>query len=136
MIAAFLFLLSLLALLEFFLAYSRSLIEKSKSHKVSEETRELCGIPAGALAGNHFPRLAKLIALCAETGGDGNQVRAISMYFRLLEFVGPMCERALPATASWIAAERAGCAYAAFLFLDRRISHNRLMLSQRSSASY
>src|ERR1700722_3189363 len=128
MIAVLIFLFSLLALLQFFIFYCRALIAESRAQKISGETLGLCGYPALALAGYQFQRLLELIDLCAETGEDGYQVLAICAYYRLLEFVRHSLQWAIPFAASWIDKERDGCAYAAALFLDRRIARNRMML--------
>lgn len=133
MIAAMIFAISFLTLLQFFVSYSRSLIAASRSHVLSEETREICGVTARKVAGDQFRRLLALIALCPEPGGDGFQVRVVALYFHLLGFVRNTVSRAIPSTTSWIEEERGGCAYAAAVVLDRRIAYNRMMMARQAS---
>jgi len=133
MIAAMIFGISFLTLLQFFVSYSRSLIAESRDHELSEQAREICGLTAKTVAGDQFVRLLALIALCPEPGGDSFQVRVVASYFHLLGLVRILLSRAIPSIVSWIEAERGGCAYAAAVVLDRRIAYNRMIMTQQSS---
>jgi len=133
MIAAMIFVISFLTLLQFFVSYSRSLIAASRGHELSEQAREICGLTAKTVEGDQFRRLLALIALCPEPGGDGFQVRAVALYFYLLGLVQILLDRAIPSAVAWIEAERGGCAYAAAVVLDRRIAYNRMMMAQQAS---
>ena len=134
MIAALIFVISFLTLLQFFLSYCRSLIAESRGHELSAQTREICGgLSAKGVAGDQFQRLVQLIALCPEPGGDGLEVRAVALYFGLLGLVRVFSRWALPSVTSWIEAERGGCAYAAAVVLDRRIAYNRMLMAQQTS---
>ena len=133
MIAAMIFVISFLTLLQFFVSYSRSLIAESRDHELSEQAREICGLTAKTVAGNQFLRLLALIALCPEPGGDSFQVRVVASYFHLLGLGRIVLSRAMPSVAAWIEAERGGCAYAAAVVLDRRIAYNRMIMTQQSS---
>jgi hypothetical protein len=133
MIAALIFVISSLTLLQFFVSYSRSLIAESRVHLLSEETREICGMTARKLGGDQFRRLLQLIALCPEPGGEGFQVRAVTIYFRLLSLVEILSRWTRPSVSSWIEEERGGCAYVAAVALDRRIAYSRTMMAQQAS---
>ncbi len=133
MIAAMIFVISFLTLLQFFVSYSRSLIAASRGHELSEQAREICGVTAQTVAGDQFRRLLALIALCPEPGDDGFQVRVVALYFHFLGLVRIVLSRAIPSAASWIEEERGGCAYAVAVALDRRIAYNRMMMTQQAS---
>ena len=133
MIASLIFVISFLTLLQFFVSYSRSVIAELRGHELSEQARELCGLTARTVAGDQFRRLQQLIALCPEPGGDGFEVRAVALYFRLLGLVRNLLSGVIPSAAPWIEAERGGCAYAAAVVLDRRIAYNRMMMTQQAS---
>jgi hypothetical protein len=133
MTAALIFVISFLTLFQFFITYSRALISKSRSHELSEQARELCGLSIRNIAGEQFLRLEQLIALCPEPGGDEIQVRAMAIYFRLLGFVRAVATWALPSATAWIDAERSGCAGVAAMVLDRRIAYSRMMNAQQAS---
>jgi hypothetical protein len=133
MIAALIFVISFLTLLQFFLSYTRSLIAESQCHELSEQTREICGLTAKTVPGDHFRRLQQLIALCPETEGDDFKVRAVALYFRLLGVGRTFLSWAMPSAEPWIEVERGGCAYAAAVALERRIAYNRMMMAQQAS---
>jgi hypothetical protein len=133
MIAAMILGISFLTLLQFFVSYSRSLIAESRGIELSEQTREFCGVTARTVPGDQFQRLQQLIALCPEPGGDGIQVRVVSLYFQLLSLVRVLFCSVIPSAAAWVEAERGGCAYAAAVVLDRRIAYNRMMTAQQAN---
>jgi hypothetical protein len=133
MMAVMIFVISILTLLQFFVSYSRSLIAESRGHELSEQAREICGLTARTAAGDQFRRLSELIALCPESGGDGNTLLVVSAYFRLLGFLRRLSEWTIPSAAAWIETERGGCAYAAAVVLDRRIAYNRAIMAQQAS---
>ena len=133
MIAGLILGLSSLTLLQFYVSYSRSLIAESQEHRLSEQTREICGLSTKTLTGDQFERLQQLIALCPESGEDGFKVRAVALYFEMLGVVQIASRWVLPSAGPWIEAERGGCAYAAAVTLDRRIAYNRMIISQQLS---
>lgn len=133
MIAGMIFVISILTLLQFFVSYSRSLIAESRDHELSEHAREICGVTARTVAGDQFRRLSELIALCPESGGDGNKLIVVSAYFHLLGLVRRLSEWTIPSATAWIEAERGGCAYAAAVVLDRRIAYNRMIMARQAS---
>jgi hypothetical protein len=132
MIAALIFVVSVSTLLQFFVSYSRSVIVASRGHELSEEACEICGFTAQTVASVHFLRLLQLIDLCPGPGGDGFEVRAVASYFRLLGVARILLSGGIPSAATWIEAERGGCAYAAAVFLDRRITYNRTVMAQQA----
>jgi hypothetical protein len=129
MIASLIFVVSSLTLLQFFVSYSRAIIAESRNHFLSEQARDLCGMRSGLLAGEQFRRLSQLIALCPEANDDGLQVNAVRIYFHLLGFVRTFVGWAAPSADPWIEEERRGCAYVVAVVLDRRIAHNRMIMS-------
>ena len=131
MIAALIFVISALTMLQFFASYCHSLISASRNLELSEHAREISGVTGRTLRGDQFHRLLQLLALCPEPGGDTAQVRALTAYFGLLGVVRMLLGWAAPA-AQWIEAERGGCAYVAAVALDRRIAYNRMLMAQQS----
>jgi hypothetical protein len=133
MIAFMIFGVSVFTLLQFYVSYSRSVIAESRVHELSEQAREICGLTAAPVTVDQFQRLQQLIALCPEPGGDGFEVRAVALYFRLVGVAQILLSRAIPSAATWIEAERGGCAHAAAVVLDRRIAYNRMMVEQQTN---
>jgi hypothetical protein len=131
MIALLIFGISILTLLQFFVSYCHSLIAESLGYELSEQAREISGVTAHSARGDQFRRLVQLIALCPEPGGDRRQVRAVSLYFRLLGLVHMLFGWTEPGVAKWIDSERGGCAYVAAVVLDRRIAYSRVLMAQQ-----
>ena len=135
MIPALIFVISIVALLQFFVSYCRSLVTASAQVDLSEDARELTGIPHRSAHAEEFPRLMLLVRLCPERGDDRFAVRAVRAYFFLLSLVRGVVRRAVPRVADWADAERRACAYFAAVTLDRRIAYNRNLLAQQMSHS-
>ncbi len=131
MIAALILVISLAALLQFFVSYCRSAIAACSKKELSEQAREVTGIQDHGVAGEEFQRLVQLVGLCPEPGDDRFEIRAVRKYYRLLSLVRALMRRLAPSVASWAERERAGCAYFAAVALDRRIAHSRDLLAQQ-----
>lgn len=128
--AAIIFIVSAVALLQFFVSYCRSLIAASMKQPLSEEVREVAGIPKMA-SGEDFARVLQLVHLCPDRPEDRGNIRAISAYFRLLNFLRATVARVIPALTAWTELERGQCAYFAAVALDRRIAFSRELLAQQ-----
>lgn len=128
--AALIFVVSAIALLQFFISYCRSLIAASLKQPLSEEVRDVAGIPATA-SGDDFVRVLQLVQLCPERPEDRGHLRAIGAYFHLLNFVRATLARVIPSLVAWTEIERGQCAYFAAVALDRRIAFSRDMLAQQ-----
>ena len=70
--ATLIFILSALALLQFFISYCRSLIAACIRQPLSAEVRDVTGIPNTA-AGEDFARVIQLLDLCPERPEERGQ---------------------------------------------------------------
>jgi len=128
--ATLIFILSAAALLQFFISYCRSLIAASIKQPLSAEVRDVTGIPSAA-AGDDFARVIQLLDLCPERPEERGRIRAINLYFRLLNLVSSTLARFVPSLMAWTDMERGQCTYFAAVTLDRRIAFSRDMLAQQ-----
>jgi hypothetical protein len=128
--AALIFVVSAIALLQFFISYCRSLIAASMKQPLSEEVRDVAGIPQTA-SGDDFVRVIQLVQLCPDRPEDRGDIRAVGAYFRLLNIMRATAARVLPSLVKWTEMERGQCAYFAAVALDRRIAFSRDMLAQQ-----
>ena len=128
--ATLIFILSAAALLQFFISYCRSLIAASIKQPLSAEVRDVTGIPSAA-AGDDFARVIQLLDLCPERPEERGRIRAINLYFRLLNLVSSTLARFIPSLMAWADMERGQCTYFAAVTLDRRIAFSRDMLAQQ-----
>jgi hypothetical protein len=131
MMAAFILVFSLATLLMFFVSYCRSLMASSSQHALSEEVRDVTGIRSSA-SGRDFARVMQLLQLCPERPEDRSGLRAVGLYYSILNFAQGTLARLIPSFQPWAEQERAGCAYFAAVTLDRRIAFNREMLAQQA----
>ncbi len=131
MIAALIFVISMAALLQFFVSYCRSLIAAYSRVELSEEAREVTGIRDRVVRGDDFRRLLQLVGLCPEPGGDRGELRAVRAYYSLLCLLRAAFRWLAPAMAGWAEHERENCCYFAAVALDRRIAYTRDLMAQQ-----
>jgi hypothetical protein len=124
---------SLVAMLQFFVSYCRSIIAASTAQPLSEQVREVTGIRDGQLRGEEFLRLLQLTSLCPDSGVDHGAIRAVRAYFRMVSFARTALRGVIPGIVSWTEAELTGCAHFAAVALDRRISYSRNLMAQQYS---
>jgi len=130
MIAAVIFVVSMVTLLMFFASYCRSLMAASSRHTLSREVRDVTGIWAVA-SGQDFTRVVQLLQLCPERPEDRRGLRAVELYYSILVLLQRSVARVVPSLQAWAERERAGCANFAVVALDRRIAFSREILSQQ-----
>ena len=133
MMAALILACSIVFLLQFFVSYCRSLIAASARHELSAEVLDVTGL-SKATSGEDFARVLQLLLLCPDRPEDRSEVRAINVYFRLLNFIRGTLARATPSIQAWTERERGKCTYFAAVTLDRRIAFSRDLLAQQIEA--
>jgi hypothetical protein len=132
MMPAIILVVSLAALLQFFVSYCRSIIAASVKQPLSAEVRDVTGISRAA-SGEDFLRVVQLLQLCPARPQDRGEIRAVDAYFRLLSFLQSALGRIVPALLYWTHAEQSQCAYFAAVTLERRIAFSRDLLAQQMS---
>lgn len=135
MIPALIFVVSAVALFQFFVSYCRSLVAAYSKVELSEQTREVAGIEDHIVAGDDFHRLLQLVGLCPEPGDDKMEIWSVRNYYRLLNALRAVFRPLAPSVSEWAERERVGCSYFAAVTLDRRITYNRDLMSQQMSHS-
>jgi hypothetical protein len=130
MMAAFIFVVSMITLMMFFVSYCRSLMASSAQHKLSREVLDVVGIPESATS-RDFARVMQLLHLCPERPEDRTGLQAVGLYYGILGLVEDTVARILPALREWAEQERACCANFAIVLLDRRIAFSREVLAQQ-----
>ena len=133
MMAALIFVISFALLMQFFVAYCRSLIAAYRQVDLSDDAREVTGISDRLVRGEDFVRLLQLVRLCPEPGDDRLEIGAVRAYYGMLNLLRALSRSLAPAVASWTETEREGCSYFAAVALDRRIAHNRELMARQMS---
>jgi len=122
MIAAIIFVVSLVMLAQFFVAYCRSLLAAYAKIEVSAQACRIAGLGGEARA-HEFHRLFQLVRLCPDPGDDGLELRAVHAYYGLLSALQLPFAFA-PTAATFVARQRAACAHFVAVALDRRVAGN------------
>ncbi len=120
MLAALILIISASALIQFFLAYCRSLLRMYSKIELSANVRRIVGFDVAG-PDDAFPRILRLLDCDPAPRDDRAEVLAICVYHFVL---GVICAAACfwPAIAYWVTAEREDCAHFAAVALDRRIA--------------
>lgn len=129
MMAALIFAVSLVTLMMFFVSYCRSLMAASSRHALSPEVRDVTGI-RGLPTARDYVKVKQLLALCPERPDDRAGLRAVGIYYDILDMTQRSIARLAPKLQSWTEHERAGCASFAAVALDRCIAFNRETLAR------
>ncbi len=133
MMAAIILVCSVVFFLQFFVPYCRSIIAASSKHTLSVEVLDVTGITAPA-SGEDFDRVVQLLQLCPDRPEDRGEIRAIGLYFQLLNVMRAMAARLAPPVLAWAEQERGRCTYFAAVALDRRVAFSRDLLAQQIEA--
>lgn len=135
MIGACILLLSLGALLEFFVSYCRSQLATSARVNLTDRVRQIASMEDGHIAAAEFAALVRLSRLCPGTNSRGNDVAAVRVYYHLLSLARIASRGLFPGLRAWVDGERVKCAHFAGVILDRQIAYSREMIATQLSAS-
>jgi hypothetical protein len=133
MIAFLIFAISMVAALQFFIAYCHSIMAQLEGRSLIELSGHIPGITERSLCSQQFGRLKQLLELCPEPGSDACQVGAISAYFAILGGAQRLFRVVAFGRTDWIDSEMDACTRAVAALLDLRIAHNRVLVAQQNS---
>lgn len=133
MIAALIFVISLVLLLQFFVAYSRSVIAAYAKSELSEQVREVAGIEGEQVRSEQFGQLLQLVRLCPQKKDDESDLTVVRVYYGMMGWLGGLARSVAPGLGKWAERERINCTYFAAVALDRRIAYSRALLAQQMS---
>ena len=133
MIAALICVISVAALLQFFISYSRSIIAAYRKSDLSEQVREVVGIEGRQVSSEQFGRLVQLVRLCPQKGADQTDLKVVGVYYWMMGVLRSAARSLAPRITSWAEHERSDCAYFVAVALDRRIAYSRELLAQQMS---
>jgi len=101
----------------------------SSRHLPSPEVRDVTGIRDLPTA-RDYVKVIQLLHLCPERPDDRAGLRAVGLYYDILQMTQQSIARLVPQLRAWTENERAGCANFAFVALDRCIAFNREVLAR------
>jgi hypothetical protein len=124
---------SIIFFLQFFVPYCRSLITASSNHVLSPEVQDVTGLTSPA-SGEDFHRVVQLLRLCPDRPEDRGEIRAIGVYFSMLNALKTITRSIAPAVRASVERELGRCTYFAAVALDRRVAFSRDLLAQQIEA--
>jgi hypothetical protein len=133
MIAAFICVVSLAFMLQFFIAYSRSVIAAYRKSELSEQVREVAGIEGQQIRSEQFGQLVQLVRLCPQKSDDQGDLTVVRVYYSMMGMLETLARSIAPGIGKWAETERVSCTYFAAVALDRRIAYSRALLAQQMS---
>ena len=133
MIAVIVLCCSIVFFLQFFVPYCRSVIAASSSHVLSPEVQDVTGLTTPA-SGEDFRRVVQLLRLCPDRPEDRGEIRAIGVYFGMLNALRTLAKSIAPKILTWTERELGRCTYFAAVALDRRVAFSRDLLAQQIEA--
>jgi hypothetical protein len=126
MIAAILFTVSMVALVQFGVYYWRAVIAGVASKTVSERIRLAAGLSTSTIGAQDFHNILILNDLTPELQGPAGSFMAIRTYYSIIKKLGSI----IPAMANWSTAEMATCARYVAVLMDQHLERNMATAAQ------
>jgi hypothetical protein len=126
MIAAILFVVSMVAFAQFGLYYWRATISATAAQVVSDRIRVAAGISGPAIGARDFRNIIILNDLSPDLRGPNGSFFTIRSYYACVEKLG----RLIPGLASWADAEMATCARYVAVLMDQHLERNMACAAQ------
>jgi hypothetical protein len=120
MIAAILFMVSAVALVQFALYYWRAIISGVAAQPISDRIRMAAGITATQIGTQDFRSILSLHDLSPDLRGPNGSFRSVRAYYSVVEKLG----RLMPAMANWANAEMMTCSRYVAVLVDQHLDRN------------
>ena len=126
MIAAILFTVSVVTLIQFGVYYWRAVIAGVAAKTVSERIRVAAGLSTSVIGAQDFHSILILKDLSPDLQGPAGSFRAIRTYYSIVEKLGS----SIPAMANWSKAEMATCSRYVAVLMDQHLERNMATAAQ------
>ena len=126
MIAAIIFMVSLVGVAQFGLYYWRATISGVASQAISDRIRVAAGITHAGIQAQDFRNIIILKDLSPNLRGSGGSFAALRTYYSIVEKIGKI----IPAMASWATDEMATCSRYAAVVMDQHMERNMVWAAQ------
>jgi hypothetical protein len=126
MIAAIIFMVSLVGVAQFGLYYWRATISGVASQAISDRIRVAAGITHAGIQAQDFRNLIILKDLSPNLRGTEASFAVIRTYYSIVEKIGKI----IPAMASWANAEMTTCSRYAAVVMDQHMERNMVCAAQ------
>jgi hypothetical protein len=134
LIAALIFVISLATALQFLVLSWRAVVLKTASEPLPVGWEPVAGSMAKSFISNGFSSLAAYSDLCPDfNGGAGPKVRALRLYYQVLQVCQRIGNLVAPNAALWPAREMALCTRCAAVMLSHRMERNQALSAAAGS---
>lgn len=122
-ISVFILLFGAAALVQFSLAYCRTLLMAYEKVELSAKAQEVIGLNGASIEPYSFHRLMMMVRLAPDPGDDAMEIKTVGSYYQIMRLAGwlstPMSSQRV---SGWFERELSRCAYFAAVSLDRRLA--------------
>ena len=126
MIAAILFIVSVVAFGQFGLYYWRATISGIAAQAISDRIRVAAGITSASISARDFGNIIILNDLAPDLRGPNGSFWGIRSYYAVVRSLG----RIIPAMASWAETEMTTCSRYAAVLMDQHLERNMACAAQ------
>ncbi len=123
---------SVVALFPLFVSYCQAVLASTRKIEVSERVAVLADARGRKLSADDFERILQLVRLCPEQDQARASVRAVTIYYRLIENTNRAFGEMSPGLRAWSERERRSCAHFAAIVLDRCICSSRSLIADQA----
>lgn len=121
MIPALILVMAVGALVQFFVAYCRTLLLTYSQVELTERAREIAELAGEVPEAKDYSRLERLLRVAPDPGDDHTEIAAVGAYFRVMQTANRLSSFN-SAAREWTERELSRCAYFAAIALDRRLA--------------
>lgn len=134
-IAAFIFMISLAALVQFAVLTWRAGVLRVAAQPLLPEARLIAGISHNTLITNNFEALSTYHDICPDLSrSSAPKLRSVQLYYRAIRLLSALGTYILPSKLSsspaWAEREMALCTRYAAVALSHRLAHNKALLAE------
>jgi hypothetical protein len=126
MIPAILFMVSIVALVQFGVYYWRAMITDVAARDISERIRVAAGLPTSEIGARDFHNILILNDLSPDLRGPAGSFRTIRVYYSIIEKLGSI----IPAMSKWSLTEMATCSRYVAVLMDQHLERNMATAAQ------
>ena len=126
MIAAILFMVSAVALVQFGLYYWRAIISGVAIQPISDRIRTAAGITALQIGAQDFRSILSLHDLSPDLRGPNGSFFGVRVYYSVVEKLGSL----IPAMANWANAEMLTCSRYVAVLVDQHLERNMVCAAE------
>jgi hypothetical protein len=131
MIAAFIVVLSVAALIQFAVSQWRAMWITIAEQPLSAFFTATTGIAVDQIGADHFDFLTRTSEQLSASGNESSLwLKEVRVYYRTIRALEQFCKKQFPAFASWANRELVACSLYAAATLDQRLSSHLAFASQ------